>query len=74
MLHVSVANDEDNCNESPIYVFIFWELPGLSPNFYVHVSVIDLYSIFPGSVHIFCCTKIDRPILEINKSVTDIWV
>jgi hypothetical protein len=31
--------------------------------------------IFPGSVHIFgCCSKIDRPILEIYKSLTDIWV
>jgi hypothetical protein len=28
--------------------------------------------IFPGSVHIFRCTKIERPILEIYKSLTDI--
>ncbi len=28
----------------------------------VHVSV--SYSIFPGTVHIFGCCKIDRPILE----------
>jgi hypothetical protein len=28
--------------------------------------------IFPGSVH--SCSKIDRPILEIYKSLTDIWV
>jgi hypothetical protein len=27
--------------------------------------------IFPGSVHIFGCSKIDRPILEIYKSLTD---
>ncbi len=31
-------------NENPIYVFLFWELRGLSPNFHVHVSVSDLYS------------------------------
>ncbi len=30
--------------------------------------------IFPGSVHIFPCSRIDRPILEIYKSLTDIWV
>jgi hypothetical protein len=26
-----------------MYVFLFWELRGLSPNFYIHVSVSDLY-------------------------------
>ncbi len=29
-------------NENPIYVFLFWELRGLSPNFLIHVSVSDL--------------------------------
>jgi hypothetical protein len=37
-----------HCNENLIYVFLFWELRGLSPN----VSVSDLLYIFPGSVHI----------------------
>jgi hypothetical protein len=32
-----------HCNENPIYVFLFWELRGLSPNFHIHVSVSDLY-------------------------------
>ncbi len=30
-------------NENPIYVFLFWESRGLSPNFHIHVSVSDLY-------------------------------
>ncbi len=29
--------------KNPIYVFLFWELRGLSPNFHIYVSVIDLY-------------------------------
>ncbi len=28
-----------HCNENPIYVFLFWELLGLSPNFPIHISV-----------------------------------
>ncbi len=35
--------DNLHCNENPIYVFLFWELRGLSPNFHIHVSVSDLY-------------------------------
>ena len=61
-----------HCKENPIYVFLFWELRSLIPNFHIHVSVSDLY--FPGSVHIFPCSRIGRPILEIYKSFTDIWV
>jgi hypothetical protein len=29
--------------ENHIYVFLFWELNGLSPNLHIHVSVGDLY-------------------------------
>jgi hypothetical protein len=32
-----------HCKENPIYVFLFWELRGLSPNFHIPVSVSDLY-------------------------------
>jgi hypothetical protein len=32
-----------HCNENPIYVFLFWELRGLSPKFHIHVSVSELY-------------------------------
>ncbi len=40
-------------NENPIYVFLVWEFRGLGPNFQIHVSVSDSYTVFPGSVHIF---------------------
>ncbi len=32
-----------HCKENPIYVFLIWELRGLSPNFHIHVSVSELY-------------------------------
>jgi hypothetical protein len=32
-----------HCNENPIYVFPERELRGISPNFYIHVPVSDLY-------------------------------
>jgi hypothetical protein len=47
------------------------ELHGHSPNFHIHVSVSDLY-IFPGSVHIFSCSRIGRSTSReyINRSQT----
>jgi hypothetical protein len=30
--------------ENPIYVFLFWELHGLNPNFQIHVSVRNSFS------------------------------
>ena len=39
----SFSATSSHCNENPIYVFLFWELRGLSPNFHIHVSVSDLY-------------------------------
>jgi hypothetical protein len=33
----------EHCNENPIYVFLFWELRGLSSNFHILVSVSDLF-------------------------------
>ncbi len=32
-----------HCNGNSVYIFLFWELCGLSPNFHIHVSVSDLY-------------------------------
>ncbi len=54
----------------PFMYSFFWELRGLITNFHIHVS----FYIFPGSVHIFGCSKMYSRILEIYKSLTDIWV
>ncbi len=32
-----------HCNGNSVYIFLFWELRGLSPKFHIHVSVSDLY-------------------------------
>jgi hypothetical protein len=58
-----------HCNEKPIYVFLHWELRGLSPNFHIHVSVSDLYISSIGP-HI-SCNRIGRSIVGIYKSLTD---
>ncbi len=44
-----------HCKENPIYVFFFWGLRDLSPNFHIHVAVSDLYipSIGPHTYSIF---------------------
>jgi hypothetical protein len=44
-----------------------------APNFHIHVSVSDLYIPRIGP-HIFGCIKIDRPIREVYKSLTDMSV
>ncbi len=31
------------CNGNSVYIFLFWEYRGLSPNIYIHVSLSDLY-------------------------------
>jgi hypothetical protein len=56
--------------ENPIYVFLFWELRSLSPNFHIHVSASDFY--IPRISHIFGCSKIERPILETYIYLSDI--
>jgi hypothetical protein len=43
MPSIIVKEIASHCNENPIYVFLFWELRGLSPNFHIHVSVSDFY-------------------------------
>ncbi len=57
-----------HCNENHIYVFLFWELRRLSPNFHIHVSVSDLY--IPGIGPHISCSRIARSIVGIYKSLT----
>jgi hypothetical protein len=46
------TGNELHCNENPIYVFLFWKLRCLSPNFHIYVSVSGLYIARMGT-HIF---------------------
>jgi hypothetical protein len=55
-----------HCN---VYIFLFWELRGLSPNFHIHVSVSDLYIPRIGP-HISSSRK-GRPFVGIYNSLTD---
>ncbi len=59
----------EHCHENPIDVFLFGELPGLNPNFHIHVSVSDLYISRIGP-HI-SCNRIGRLIVGIYKWFTD---
>ncbi len=43
LLAESCGSTDPHCNENTIFVFLFWELRVLSPNFHIHVSVSDLY-------------------------------
>ncbi len=59
-------------NENSIYIFHFWELCGLSPNFHVLVYGNELY--IPRIDPHICCRRICRSIVGIHKSVTDTWM
>jgi hypothetical protein len=64
-----VTNILLHCNGNSLYVFLFWELRGFSPNFHMHVSVSDLYIPRIGP-HISSSRK-GRPIVGIYNSLTD---
>ncbi len=51
-----------HCKENHIYVFLFWELRGLSPDFHIPVSVSNLYIPRIG-LHMSLQQNIGRPIL-----------
>jgi hypothetical protein len=52
------------------FIFLFWELRGLGPNFHIHVSVSDFY--IPRII--FSCSRIGRLIMEICKPLTDTYM
>ncbi len=56
------------CKENPIYVFLLWELRGLSPIFHIQY-VSDLY--IPRIGPHISLQQNGRPILEIYKFLTD---
>ncbi len=56
----TALNYDIHCNENPIYVFLFLELRGLSPNVHIHVPVSDLY--IPRIGPHISCSIIGRPI------------
>ncbi len=61
-----------HCNGNSVYIFLFGELRGLSPNFHIHVSVSDLYIPWIGP-HISYSRK-GRPMVGIYNSLTDTWM
>jgi hypothetical protein len=74
MLHGRVCSRADcatflHCNGNSVYIILFWELRGLSPNFHIHVSVSDLYIPRIGP-HISSSRK-GRPMVGLYKTLTD---
>ncbi len=67
-----IAPYSAHCNGNNVYIFLFWELRGLSPNFHILVSVSVLYIPRIGP-HISSNRK-GRPIVEIYNSLTDTWM
>ncbi len=57
--------------ESPIYVYRFWELGGLSPNFHIRVSMSDLY--IPRIGLHFPAEQADRSWKYVNLSQIYEW-
>ncbi len=61
-----------HCKGNSVYIFLFWELRGLSPNFYIHVSVSDLY--IPRIGPHISSSRNGNSIVGIYNSLTDTWM
>ncbi len=58
-----------------IYVFLFWELRGLSPNQFPHSWVCERFTVYiPRIYPHVSCSRIGRSIVGIYKSLTDTWM
>ncbi len=61
-----------HCNENSIYVFLNWELRGLSLNFHIHVSLSDLY-IPRNGPHIFLCALSSHRKVYVESEKVALW-
>ncbi len=61
--------ESTHCNGNSVYIFLFWEQRGLSPNFHIHVSVSELY--IPRISPDISSSRTGRPIVGIYNSLTD---
>ncbi len=67
-----MGRNPPHCKGNSVYIFLFWELRGLSPNFYIHVSVSNLYITRIGP-HI-SSSRNGSSIVGIYNSLTDTWM
>ncbi len=61
-----------HCNKNPIYVFPEKKFAASVP--ISTFMCLWAICIFPGSVHIFSCSRIGKPLVWIYKSLTDTWI
>jgi hypothetical protein len=59
---LKLVSNFKHCNGNSAYIFLFWELRGLSPNFHIHVSVSDLY--IPRIGPYISSSRKGRPIVD----------
>jgi hypothetical protein len=61
-----------HCKGNSVYIFLFWELRVLSPNFYIHVSVGNLY--IPRIGPHISSSRNGSSTMGIYNSLTDTWM
>jgi hypothetical protein len=61
-----------HCKGDSVYIFLFCELRGLSPNFYIHVSVSDLY--IPRIGPHISSSRNGSSFVGTYNSLTDTWM
>ncbi len=61
-----------HCNGNSVYISLFWELRGLSPNFHIHMSVNDLY--IPRIGPHISSSRNGSSVVGIYNSLTETWM